>query len=438
MVVYKAGFSGGHITVPPSKSAAHRALLCAALSGEKMKVFNIDRSKDMEAMLGALRALGVSAEYNENARCVAFGGGSPKPGTGQEIDCIESGNTLRFVTPVAAAFGGEWRFTGSGRLPERPMSVYQEALPEHGVSYQTENPEAGNNLPLRLSGRLTPGIYRVLGNISSQFISGFLFALPLLPGDSEIIVTSPLESKGYIDLTLSVLKGFGIHIIETPTGWNVPGNQTYTAKDYIVEGDWSQAAFFLSMAALSTSGETVYLHGLDKNSVQGDKACVSCFESFGLQTRWEGDVLAAWNPNGDKPFGGLHGTVVDASQINDLVPALAVCGALSKGETRIVHAERLRLKESDRLAAMAEAINKLGGSAKETADGLIIQGVEQFQGGIAEGKNDHRVVMALAAGALRCKNDLTVTDEQSIQKTYPGFFDDFRKLGGIANVIHVG
>ena len=438
MVVYKAGFSGGHITVPPSKSAAHRALLCAALSGGSMKVFNIDRSKDMEAMLGALRALGVSAEYDEQARCVSFGGGYPKPGQGETINCLESGNTLRFVTPVTAAFGGNWRFTGSGRLPERPMSVYQETLPEHGVSYQAENAEAGKNLPLHLSGKLTPGVYRVPGNISSQFITGFLFALPLLPGDSEIIVTSPLESKGYIDLTLSVLKDFGIHVIKTPTGWKVPGNQTYTAGDYTVEGDWSQAAFFLSMAALSPGGETVYLHGLDKNSVQGDKACVSCLESFGLHTRWDGDVLAAWNPNGDKPFGGLRGTVIDASQINDLVPALAVCGALSEGETQIVHAERLRLKESDRLAAMAEAINNLGGNAKETADGLVIHGVEQFQGGTAEGKNDHRVVMALAAGALRCKGELVVTDEQSIQKTYPGFFEDFRKLGGVANVIHMG
>ena len=438
MVVYKRGFSGGHITVPPSKSAAHRALLCAALSGEKTKVFNIDRSKDMEAMLNALHALGISADYDEGTRCVAFGGGTPRPGQKEEINCLESGNTLRFVTPVAAAFGGEWRFTGSGRLPERPMSVYQELLPEHGVTYQAENPEPGKNLPLRLSGRLTPGTYRVPGNISSQFITGFLFALPLLPGDSEIIVTTPLESKGYIDLTLSVLKDFGIYVSETSTGWKVPGNQTYTAGDYTVEGDWSQAAFFLSMAALSSGGETVYLHGLDKNSVQGDKACVSCFENFGLRTRWEGDVLAAWNPNADKPFGGLRRTVIDASQINDLVPALAVCGALSEGETRIIHAERLRLKESDRLAAMAEAINNLGGNAEETADGLIIRGVEQLQGGVVEGKNDHRVVMALASGALRCKNDLTVTDEQSIQKTYPGFFEDFRKLGGIANVIHMG
>ena len=438
MVVYKAGFSGGHITVPPSKSAAHRALLCAALSGEKTKIHNIDRSKDMEAMLNALHALGISAEYDGETRCVSFSGGLPKPGTGQEINCLESGNTLRFVTPVAAALGGDWRFTGSGRLPERPMSVYQELLPAHGVSYQAENPDAGKNLPLHLSGKLTPGVYRVPGNISSQFISGLLFALPLLSGDSEIIVTSSLESKGYIDLTLSVLKDFGIHVNKTPTGWEVPGNQIYTARDYTVEGDWSQAAFFLSMAALSTGGETVYLHGLDKNSVQGDKACVSCFENFGLCTRWEEDVLAAWNPNGNKPFGGLHGTVIDASQINDLVPALAVCGALSEGETRIIHAERLRLKESDRLAAMEEAINNLGGNAKETADGLLIRGVEQFQGGTVEGKNDHRVVMALAAGALRCKGELTVTDEQSIQKTYPGFFEDFKKLGGVANVIYMG
>lgn len=438
MVSYQAGFSGGHITLPPSKSAAHRALLCAALSGGRVTVSHIDKSKDMEAMLNALRALGVSADYDGNKKCVTFSGSFPQPGRGEEINCLESGNTLRFVTPVAAAFGGEWLFTGSGRLPERPMSVYQELLPRHGVSYQPESAEVGKNLPLRLSGKLQPGVYEVPGNISSQFITGFLFALPLLPGDSKIVVTTPLESKGYIDLTLSILQDFGIAITETAAGWKIPGNQTYVARDYTVEGDWSQAAFFLSMAALSPGGETVYLHGLNSASAQGDKACVTCFENFGLHTHWENDVLAAWNPNAEKKFGGLHGTVIDASQINDLVPALAVCGALSEGETRIVHAERLRFKESDRLAAMAEAINALGGNARETADGLVIQGVPELRGGTAEGKNDHRVVMALAAAALRCSGELAVTDEQSIQKTYPGFFEDFRKLGGIANVVHVG
>ncbi len=438
MVVYGKGFSGGDILLPPSKSAAHRALLCAALSGERAVISNVDKSKDMEAMLNAVRGLGAEAVYEEEKKRVLFQKAAPHSGKGQEIHCLESGNTLRFVTPVAAALGGDWLFTGSGRLPERPMSVYRELFPQHGVDYCPLEEKAGKNLPLRLSGKLTPGIFQVPGNISSQFISGLLFALPLLEGESEIVLTSSLESAGYVKLTLAVLRAFGIECPETERGWKVPGGQRYSAGEYTVEGDWSQAAFFLSMAALSPGGETICLHGLDRNSAQGDKACVSCFEAFGLHTRWEGDVLLAWNPTANQPFGGLRGTVIDASQINDLVPALAVCGALSQGETRIIHAERLRLKESDRLAAMREAINSLGGSVTETEDGLSIQGVSSLQGGTAEGKNDHRVVMALAAAALRCKGELAVTEEQSIQKTYPGFFEDFRKLGGSANVVNVG
>lgn len=438
MVEYGKSFSGGDVFLPPSKSAAHRALLCAALSGRAGRIFPIDTSKDMEAMLGAVCALGAKAVYREDQNAVLFGEAAPHPGKGEDVHCLESGNTLRFVTPVAAALGGEWLFTGSGRLPERPMSVYRELFPKHGTAYSPCDEGAGKNLPLKLSGKLLPGVFEVPGNISSQFISGLLFALPLLEEESEIILTTPLESEGYVTLTLAVLRAFGIECLKTERGWKVPGGQTYRATEYRVEGDWSQAAFFLSMAALSPGGKTVRLHGLDRNSAQGDKACVSCFEAFGLSTRWEGEVLAAWNPTAGRPFGGLRGTVIDASQINDLVPALAVCGALSEGETRIIHAERLRLKESDRLAAMREAINSLGGNVRETEDGLSIQGVPSLRGGTAEGKNDHRVVMALAAAALRCNGPLFVTDEHSIQKTYPGFFKDFKALGGTANVFHVG
>lgn len=438
MVIYKRGFSGGNITVPPSKSAAHRALLCAALSKGKTTVFNISESKDMEAMLNAVRALGASAVYDREKKSVLFEAGPLRCGEGTEINCLESGNTLRFIVPVAAALGGEWLFTGGGRLPERPMSVYQELFPRHGVEYQPCCKDPTKNLPLRLSGKLTPGVYKLPGNISSQFISGLLFALPMLEEDSEIVLTSHLESKGYVDLTVSVLRDFGVSIEKTGTGWKIPGKQSYDARDYTVEGDWSQAAFFLSMAALSPKGAVVRLHGLDRDSVQGDKACVECFNGFGLRTEWQDDILTVWNPNADQPFGGLHGITIDASQINDLVPALTVCGALCRGETRITHAERLRLKESDRLAAMEEAINSLGGQARAVEDGLIIQGVPFFQGGTAQGQNDHRVVMALAAGALRCEGEIGVTDEHSIQKTYPNFFEDFRSLGGTANVVHMG
>ncbi len=433
MVIYQNGFSGGDVTVPPSKSAAHRALLCAALSKGKSTVCNIDRSKDMEATLGAIRALGAAAAYDREQKTVAIDASKLGCRDSGEIDCLESGSTLRFLIPIAAAIGGNWRFIGSGRLPQRPLGVYGALLPEHGVEFCSEG-----GLPLEISGKLTAGEYRLPGNVSSQFITGLLFALPLLDGDSRILLTSPLESKGYVELTIAVLKDFGIAVTEIEAGWKVFGRQSYAVRNYAVEGDWSQAAFFLSMAALCPTGSEVRLHGLDRNSVQGDRACVERFEDFGLQTEWRDGVLSAWNPHAGKPFGGLKGHDIDVSQIPDMVPALAVCGALSQGETQILNAGRLRLKESDRLAAMEEAINALGGQARTTADSLVLQGTPAFHGGRVQGRNDHRVVMSLAAAALRCQGEIAVTDEKSIQKSYPGFFEDFGKLGGNAHVVNLG
>ena len=435
MVVYGSRFSGGTLTLPPSKSAAHRALISAALSGGRSVVFPVDHSKDMEATLTAVRALGRHAIFDRDNQCAFFQSGADSASTG-EIDCLESGSTLRFLIPIAAAFGGTWRFCGSGRLPQRPLGVYEKLLPEHGVTFQTLSPP--DSLPLQISGKLTPGLFEVPGNISSQFITGLLFALPLLDADSEIKLTTPLESSGYVDLTISVLHKFGIEIQQTEGGWKIPGGQQYQSRSYMVERDWSQAAFFLSMAALAPNGEAITLCGLDPESKQGDRTCVSIFEGFGLKSEWNNRELKVWNPNAQKPFGGLRGQVIDVSQVPDMVPALAVCAALSEGETRIIGASRLRLKESDRLAAMEHAINRLGGHCASDEDSLTIQGVPALTGGRVEGENDHRIVMALAAAALRSQGEIEVTDEQSIQKSYPGFFADFQQLGGDARVVDLG
>ncbi len=435
MVVYTPGFSGGEVTVPPSKSAAQRALFCAALSGGRCTVSNIDLSRDVEAALGAVKALGVSAVYEKESRSVFLDGrglGTVASGT---VDCMESGNTLRFFTPICAALGGEWRLTGSGRLPQRPMSVYRDLLPAHGVKYITETEY---ELPLKLSGRLEPGVFALPGDISSQFVTGLLLALPLLPGDSEIVLTSPLESAGYVELTLSMQREFGVAIEKTPDGYRVKGGRRYLSKDHRVEGDWSQAAFFLSMAALAPGGEKICIRGLRRGSLQGDRACVEHFGELGLETAWQGEDLLAWNPGAQKPYGGLRGAEIDVSQISDMLPALSVCAAFSQGETRFTHAGRLRLKESDRLSAMENAINALGGRAASTKDSLTVWGRETLPGGTAQGCNDHRVVMALAAAGLRCEGQVRVTDESSINKTYPGFFEDFKKLGGNAHVVHMG
>ena len=430
-VIYGNTFSGGSIQVPPSKSAAHRQVLCAALSRGRCSVSNVDMNEDIKATVAAVTALGVQARYDDSSSLLTLDA-SGLGGQNAVIDCGESGSTLRFLIPIAAALGVSARFEGRGRLPYRPLGVYKELLPAHGVAFSSQG-----GLPLEISGRLKSGVYRLPGDVSSQFITGLLVALPLLEGDSEIVLTSPLESKGYVDLTLSVLREFGVAAQETAQGWKVSGGQRYTPRNTRVEGDWSQAAFFLCMAALSPQGAQVELQGLRRDSLQGDKACVDLFRNFGVEISGRRDSLLAWNPRAGEPYGGLQGFPIDASQIPDMVPALSVCAALSRGETRIYNAQRLRLKESDRLAAMAEALTGLGGQVRATADGLLIQGVPQLAGGIAQGKNDHRVVMALAAG-LRCEKGLSVTDAQSIRKSYPGFFRDFIKLGGFAHVLDLG
>lgn len=431
-VKYGSGFSGGTVTVPPSKSAAIRALLCAALTAGGCMLKNIEPSEDVSAAIKAVEALGgrvslTKAQKTAWVEAGEFTGGS-------EVDCGESGSLLRFLIPIAAALGGRWRFTGRGRLPQRPIGLYQELLPAHGVEFRSKT----GGLPLEIEGSLTPGRFELPGNISSQFVTGLMFALPLLPEDSEIVLTSPLESRGYVDMTWDILGDFGIKLISTPKGWRAPGKQRYKGVSYAVEGDWSQAAFFLNMAALSPQGSQVRIAGLNPESLQGDMACLEVFGRFGLKTRWEKGELVAWNPHAEEPFGGLTGQTLDVSQITDMVPAASVCAALSRGETRFVNGQRLRLKESDRLAAMEQAINALGGRARIQGDDLIIEGVESLDGGLAQGCNDHRVLMALAGAGLRSKSPVQVTDAWSIQKTYPNFYEDFRNLGGEADVLQLG
>ena len=431
-VTYGNEFRGGRVTLPPSKSVAHRAMLCAALSRGSCALSHMAGSQDIDATARAIEALGGEVRLEEDrGLCLVEGAGLGRA-QGGVIHCGESGSTLRFLIPIACALGGRWTFTGEGRLPQRPLNVYRELLPAHGVKYQDPGREF---LPLTVEGRLEPGVFALPGNVSSQFITGLLLALPLLSGDSEIVLTTPLESEGYVNLTLQAMERFGVTACRTSRGWRVPGGQRYRPHNLAVEGDWSQAAFFLTMAALAPAGAQVELAGLSWDSLQGDKACVELFEGFGLDLRWEGDLLLCGNPRAGEPFRGLRGQVIDAAQIPDMVPALSVCAALSQGETAIVNAQRLRLKESDRLAAMEAALTALGGKVLSREDGLVLKGVETLNGGRALGVNDHRVVMALAGAALGSRGPVTVTDAWSVRKSYPGFFDDFMRLGGIAHVL---
>lgn len=426
------GAFGGTVRIPPGKSVSHRLMIGSALSKGACSISNIVMSEDMKRTVGTLKALGAEFEYDEARRLLSVDGSGLRYDGRAELFCGESGSTLRFMIPVAAALGTQALFTGSGRLPERPLGVYRDMLPKHGVKVND-----GEGLPLAISGKLQSGIYEVPGDISSQFITGLLLALPLTEGGGEVCVTTALQSRGYIDITLETLRQFGVEVEETESGWCIPGNSRYHPCDSIAEGDWSQAAFFLTAAALSETGEPVFIEGLREDSSQGDKAAVELYRRFGLDIRWENGVLRVQNPRAAEPFGGLQGIEIDAAQIPDMVPALSVLGAFAEGTTRIYNAERLRIKESDRLQSMADAINGIGGNAVITEDGLLITGSPRLQGGDVDGANDHRVVMAVSAAALRCSRAVTVTDAYSVNKSYPAFYEDYNGLGGNANV-HMG
>lgn len=410
----------GTVTIPASKSDCHRAIICATLSMGKCTISPITLSQDIEATISCVNALGAKTEVKGDTLTIdsshLFSSGR---GT---FDCCESGSTLRFFIPVVSALGISGHFVGKGRLPQRPIGIYLDLLPNHGVECETKG-----GLPLDTKGKLQSGTYSLPGNVSSQFVTGLLLALPLLDGDSKIVLTSPLESVGYVNMTIDTMKRFGVTVEETEYGYFVKGNQHYTPHDYTVQGDWSQAAFFMVAGAF---GGEITVKGIDPNSTQGDREICNLIKKFGADIEIGTDFVKVKNK------GDLRGINIDASQIPDLVPVLAVCGSGAYGVTKIYNAERLRIKESDRLKTTCEAINNLGGMVAEVDDGLIVQGAGMLNGGKAEGCNDHRIVMASAVASIISRNKVTVTDAQAINKSYPNFFEDFKKLGGNVNVIN--
>lgn len=387
----------GEVFIPPSKSAAHRALVCSFLAGEGT-VEPIISSNDMKAMEQVIRALKNDADI---------------------ADCIESGNTLRFMIPVAAALGKNITFVGSGRLPERPIGDYLRLLPEHNVKCTSDG-----KLPLKIEGQLTSGVYEIAGNISSQYITGLLLALPILDGDSEIVLTTELQSKPYVDMTIKVMADYGVAVEEKENGYFIKGNQAYKKRDYIVESDWSQAAFFLVAGAINGD---VTLKGLDVNSTQGDKEIVSILKKFGADIEVNAEYIRAKKSN-------LSGIEIDVTDIPDTVPALAVAAAFANGTTVIKGGERLRLKESDRIESVVSNLKRLGVKVEEKPDGMIITG-GNARGALLEGYNDHRIPMAFSVAALCAEGKTVITDANSINKTYPTFYEDYNSLGGKANVI---
>lgn len=394
----------GSVTPPPSKSEAHRALIAASLCHSRHLVAGLPDplSEDLQATEACLDALA-------DARPL--------------LDCGESGTTLRLLLPVAGAMPSAGiapvTFTGRGRLPQRPLGEYRDILAAAGLTLTTA-PDAF--LPLTLTGRLRPGLYQVPGNISSQYVSGLLFALPLLPGPSDIRLTTPLESAPYVAMTIGTLARFGIRIDQTPEGYHVPAPQAYRPTAFTVDKDYSQAAFWLTAAF---GGCDLAVTGLPDQTAQGDQAIVALLRL--LADSAEGAALE-----------------IDVAQVPDLVPALAVAAALTPLVTRFVNAGRLRHKESDRLVTTQQALWAIGADIEVSGDGLLVHGAgksrrtDRLTGGTADSRGDHRIAMAVAIAALFTRDGVLLRHAEAVRKSYPNFFHEFIRLGGDIHELDLG
>ena len=400
----------GSVTPPPSKSMAHRALIAAALVRGGISILhNLADSKDIQATCRCLSALGVRLDSlgGDSLRICGPGSAIVEAGPAPILDCGESGSTLRFLIPVALLVNGRAEFTGRGRLMERPLKPYEDLFRAKGIAWALKNGvltvDGG-----RGHGRLTldPGEYRLPGDVSSQFITGLLFVLPLLEGDSDLILTSPLESRGYVDMTLDVLRQFGATVELREDGFHVPGRQTYQAGELTIETDWSQAAFWY---AANFAGGQVEIQGLNPRSRQGDKEIA--LQYWKLAKPGEAEL--------------------DVSQCPDLVPPLAAMAAVRAGTTRLTHAARLRMKESDRLSTVSAALQALGAQVEEGPDSLTIHGRERLPGGgTVDCCNDHRIAMMAAVSAAFAQSPVQLLGAECVEKSYPEFWKHFIQLGG--------
>ncbi len=404
----------GKVKIPSSKSFAHRFLIASALAKGSSLIDNIYLSKDVIATAKGLENIGAIVKLNDDfceingEKCGELSGGKV------EIDCFESGSTLRFLIPIVAALGLNATFFGAGKLPERPIDIYIRELSKKGINF-----DYNNTLPFSISGKLQSGTYNIEGDVSSQFITGLLFALPILNGDSRIVLLSELQSKPYIDITIDCLKKFGIEIVAEENSYFIKGGQEYSPCNCEVEGDYSQSAFFLVANALSCEIDVL---GLQKNSLQGDKKILEIIRKISY----------------NKIDGKLESFCVDGKNCPDIVPILAVLASFCNGRSIIKNVSRLRIKESDRLTAIVDNISKLGGAIFVENDQLVIDGVDSFHGGKVNSYNDHRIAMAMAIAAVKSTGKVTIIDAECVEKSYPNFFEDYVTLGGEINVFDLG
>ncbi len=408
------GARTGEVHIPASKSQAHRMLLCAAMGEKEVTLRCRGLSKDILATVACLKALGASVDAEGEVlhlRPVS----APPPGLCL-LPCGESGSTLRFLLPLVGALGASAVFEREGRLPERPIEPLGRELCRNGMDIRSDGAR------LSCSGQLRPGAFSLPGNISSQYISALLMTLPLLEGESTLHMEGALESAAYVAMTEEVLRLGGVRTEKTGYGYRIPGGQRCRfAPELSVEGDYSNAAFFLCAGALSERG--IRVTGLDPQSRQGDRAIVPLLEEMGAQVASDGSSVTVKRA-------ALHGITIDASPIPDLIPVLSVVAAAASGETRVIHAQRLRLKESDRLHSTTQMLRALGAEAEELPDGLVIRGGRTLAGGTVDACGDHRIAMSAAVAGGICRGAVTICGSECVQKSYPDFWTDFQQLKG--------
>ncbi len=468
----------GSVKAPASKSVAHRMLICAAFADKPTDIICRELSRDIEATADCLRKLGAGISYDESTgifhvtpyACEAIS--ADYESTYAYIDVGESGSTLRFILPVVAALGLNTHIVMHGRLSERPLSPLWEELEAHGVSL-IRNTDGS----IDVSGRLSGSRYTIAADVSSQFVSGLLFAAPLIrakDGDFELELTGNIESIDYIRMTIDAMRGFGVEVRQDGNILRVDREARYISSGELeVEGDWSNGAFWICAAAM-TEG-TLNVTGLSDTSTQGDRAVMQLRDAIlggrkraGQADKWKQEhaELETKTPNKDnkaestKPDKIADGAVskavnttetsdiynslqtaeagentepcfVDARNVPDLVPVLSVLAASVRGETVFTHAERLRIKESDRIKATVNMLKALGADAEETADGLKVRGTGgRLKGGIVDSCNDHRITMSAAVASIICEGKVTVLTAEAVRKSYPAFWEDFEAAGG--------
>lgn len=407
----------GRVDAIPSKSDLHRALIAAALCPSPTELSFVGSSEDVEATLGCLSALGAVIDRNASG-CTVYPGAVPARAT---LDARESGSTLRFLIPVAAALGVDATFIGRGRLPARPISTLTELLSAHGTQV------SGDGLPLRLHGTPTAGRYVLPGNVSSQYVTALLLALPLLSGESTVELSTDLESAPYVDMTIRTLSAFGVHWEREGRRFRLlPDSQYRSPGVYRAEGDWSNAAFHLVAGAI---GGSVTVSGLSPDSLQADRAVLDALRLAGAEVSVQGDAVTVSRPASLKPF------AFNVSSCPDLFPILAVLAAAADGESRLCGGGRLRLKESDRIATVGAMLRTLGAELCETEDGMLLRGGKPLVGARVDGAGDHRIVMSAAVASALCDGAVEIVGAHAAAKSYPAFFDDFARLKGASHEI---